>query len=69
MSILKGLREAKLLTQAELSALSGISIQAIASYENGRRHQMRFRTAKALAPHLGIEAGDLRTQLMAETVA
>lgn len=48
------LRLKKLLSQKELAEKSGVSQQLISMIENGSRNAT-IKTAKALAPHLGVK--------------
>jgi len=55
---LKELRRERALSQRELAQLSGVSYDAIAKLERGRR-EAQPRTVRRLAEALGVEPGEL----------
>jgi transcriptional regulator with XRE-family HTH domain len=59
---LKAVREAALLTQAELAARSGVSEVQINRIENSPDLNPRFATIKKLAAALGVEPATLMAE-------
>lgn len=51
---IRAIREKRNMTQAQLSRVSGVSQQLISMVETGYR-SISVKTAKALAPHLGVK--------------
>jgi transcriptional regulator with XRE-family HTH domain len=60
---LRELREAAVLTQAELAERAGVSPDAIRDIENGRV-QPRPRTLRKIAEALGMSPVDLRSRIL-----
>lgn len=56
---IRELRVSRYLTQAELAEQVGVTEEAIANWENGRRAP-RFRHRRKLAEILGVEPGDIQ---------
>lgn len=54
---IKKLRYSLEMTQTELARRSGLKVQMISMLEHGNR-KPTIRTAKALAPHLGVDWTD-----------
>ena len=58
---LKTIRESKALTQAQLSARSGVSLRMIQHYEQGQKDlsKAQYRTLKKLAEALDVTIDEL----------
>jgi len=61
MNTIKGLRESRLLTQAELASSAGISVSNLSRLENNKQRP-EFRTLKKLAKALKVKPEDVQFQ-------